>query len=74
MEGRVWGGTIPMWYAELQKTGKPIEGVTYVIASSAQETETTTVKVASGHRRLEDRQHAARIFQRLERLSHTAGR
>ncbi len=44
VEGGNWGGTIPMWYADLQKAGKPIEGVTYVIAS-AQEMETTTVKV-----------------------------
>ncbi|MEN6575632.1 MAG: M56 family metallopeptidase, partial [Phycisphaerales bacterium] len=44
IEGSVWGGSIPMWYAELQKAGKPIEGVTYVIVS-AQELETTTVRV-----------------------------
>jgi prepilin-type processing-associated H-X9-DG protein len=44
VERGVWGGSIPMWYAKLQKAGKPIEGVTYVIVS-AQELETTTVKV-----------------------------
>jgi len=41
----VWGGSIPMWYADLQKAGKPVEGVTYVIVSG-QDLETTTVKVS----------------------------
>jgi len=44
VERGVWGGTIPMWHSEVQKPGEPLKGVTYVIVS-AQELETTTVKV-----------------------------
>jgi prepilin-type processing-associated H-X9-DG protein len=45
VEGGDWGGTIPMWYAELQKAGKPVEGISYVVASPPQGTEMTCVRV-----------------------------
>ncbi|MGE5295850.1 MAG: hypothetical protein ACM3VT_13570, partial [Solirubrobacterales bacterium] len=50
MEGGDWGGTIPMWYAELQKAGEPVKGISYVVASPPQDTEATSVRVhlASG--------------------------
>ncbi len=45
IERHLCGGTIPMWYRQVQKAGKPVEGVTYVIAGPEQGTETTLLAV-----------------------------
>jgi prepilin-type processing-associated H-X9-DG protein len=45
-----------MWYAELQKAGKPVEGISYVVASPPQDAEATSVRVhlASGKWKVDD--------------------
>ncbi len=60
MEGGDWGGTIPMWYAELQKAGKPVEGISYVVASPPQRHRGNLRQSPSGQRRMENGQHLSR--------------
>ncbi|MGE5295823.1 MAG: M56 family metallopeptidase [Solirubrobacterales bacterium] len=45
MEYGNWGGSIPMWYAKIRKAGRPVDNISYIIASPSQGTETTSVRV-----------------------------
>ncbi|HSV99047.1 MAG TPA: M56 family metallopeptidase [Sedimentisphaerales bacterium] len=45
IERHLCGGTIPMWYRQVQKAGKPVEGMTYVIVGPEPGTETTMLAV-----------------------------